>query len=56
VTNHLSSALCHLGNIAARTGRTLAFDPEKETIIGDDEAAKLLRRAYREHWATPKGA
>lgn len=55
VTNHLSSALCHLGNIAARTGRTLNFDPEKETFAGDDEAAKLLRRDYRDHWAAPKG-
>jgi predicted dehydrogenase len=54
--NHLSSSLCHLGNIATRTGRTLHFDPEHETIIGDDEAATLLRRDYREHWATPAGA
>jgi predicted dehydrogenase len=53
--HHLSASLCHLGNIAARTGRALAFDPVRETIPGDAEAAKLLRRDYREHWATPKG-
>lgn len=55
--NHLSSTLCHLGNIAARVGRTLRFDPAREQIVGDDEAAQLLRRTYREgHWAAPKGA
>lgn len=54
-TNHLSSSLCHLGNIAARTGRTLVFDGERETIVGDEEASRLLRRDYREHWAAPQG-
>jgi predicted dehydrogenase len=54
--HHRSSTLCHLGNIAARTGRTLAFDPATERITGDEESARLLRREYRDHWATPKGA
>jgi hypothetical protein len=55
--NHLSSTLCHLGNIATRVGRTLRFDPEREEIIGDEEASRLLRRTYREgHWAAPRGA
>jgi len=55
--NHLSSALCHLGNIVARTGRALKIDPAKEAVEGDEEAARLLRRTYREgHWAVPKGA
>jgi predicted dehydrogenase len=54
--NHYSSALCHLGNIAARVGRTLRFDPEKEAVLGDEEADRLVRRAYRPgHWAAPKG-
>lgn len=53
---HLSSALCHLGNIATRLGRTLKFDPAKEQILGDDEANQLLTREYRkEHWSVPKG-
>jgi predicted dehydrogenase len=53
---HLSAVLVHLGNIACRVGRTLNVDPAGETIAGDDEANKLVRRAYREgHWAVPKG-
>ncbi len=51
---HASSSLCHLGNIVARTGRTLKFDPATETIAGDAEAGTLLGRRYRQHWATPK--
>ncbi len=53
---HLSASLCHLGNIAVRVGRQLAFDPAAERILGDEEADRLVRRAYREgHWAVPKG-
>jgi predicted dehydrogenase len=52
---HFSAALCHLGNIATRVGRQLTVDPKAETIVNDPEAAGMLRRKYREHWATPKG-
>lgn len=54
LVGHLSTSLCHLGNIATRVGRALQFDPAKETIAGDDEADALLRREYRDHWARPK--
>jgi predicted dehydrogenase len=56
LTGHLSTALCHLGNIATRLGRSLNFDPQAEQIVGDDQANALVRREYREHWGTPKGA
>jgi predicted dehydrogenase len=56
LTGHLSSSLCHLGNIATRLGRSLSFDPAKEQILGDDEANRLVRREYRDHWGRPKGA
>ncbi len=54
---HLSSSLCHLANITVRLGRSLRFDPEKEVIVGDAEANKLISRRYREggHWGVPKG-
>jgi predicted dehydrogenase len=50
---HWASALAHLGNIVARTGRPFRFDPVTETIPDDDEAAALLKRTYRSHWSTP---
>ncbi|MBL9091265.1 MAG: Gfo/Idh/MocA family oxidoreductase [Planctomycetaceae bacterium] len=57
LTGHLSATLCHLANIAARTGRALQFDGAKEQIVGDEEANKLVGRTYRaDHWAVPKGA
>jgi predicted dehydrogenase len=54
--NHLTTSLCHLANIATRVGRVIHFDPRAEQILGDDEAARMLRRSYREgHWAVPRG-
>jgi predicted dehydrogenase len=55
LTGHLSTALCHLGNIATRLGRSLRFDPRNEQILVDTEANHMVRREYREHWGTPKG-
>lgn len=46
-----STALCHLGNIAYRTGRTVTFDPQARRVMGDDEAAALWSREYRPGWA-----
>jgi hypothetical protein len=51
---HLSTALCHLGNIATRLGRSLTFDPGNEQVIGDKEANSLVGREYRAHWGTPR--
>ena len=50
---HYSAALCHLGMIAHRVKRQLVFDPEKEQIVGDDEANALLKRKYREPYVIP---
>ena len=52
---HLAATLVHLANIAARVGRTLRFDPATEQIAGDADANRMLKRQYRDHWATPKG-
>jgi predicted dehydrogenase len=51
---HRSATVCHLGNIAIRTGRTIKWDPAKEEIVGDDEAAKMLSRTYRAPWKLPE--
>ncbi len=54
--NHLSTTLCHLGNIATRTQTALKFDPVAEKITNSEEASALVRREYRDgHWAVPAG-
>jgi predicted dehydrogenase len=50
---HMSTSLCHLANIAFRTGRKLTFDPAAETFPGDKEANALLTRKYREPYVLP---
>jgi predicted dehydrogenase len=51
---HLSSNMCLLGMMALKVGRTLQWDGEREKIIGDPEAGKLLRREYRSPWVYPE--
>ncbi|WP_372721704.1 Gfo/Idh/MocA family protein [Novipirellula sp.] len=52
---HISSASCILANNALALGRTLEFDPLTNTVVGDEEATKLLRRPYREPYQHPAG-
>jgi predicted dehydrogenase len=49
---HKSTTLCHLGNIAYRTGKTLKFDAKTETT-DSAEANKLLGREYRKGFELP---
>jgi predicted dehydrogenase len=50
---HKSTRLCHLGNIAYRTGRRLAFDASTETVRSDQGANALLGRTYRAPFVLP---
>lgn len=50
---HRSATVCHLGNIAGRLGRNIRWDPAKEQIVGDAEAAKMITRPYRKPWKLP---
>ncbi|HIE51298.1 MAG TPA: twin-arginine translocation signal domain-containing protein [Armatimonadetes bacterium] len=51
---HLSTLLCHLGNISYRLGgRKLVFDAQTETFLNDEEANRLLKRTYREPYVVP---
>ncbi len=52
-TGHISSALCHLGNIAYRVGREVTFFPEVASFANDREANLLLSRSYRSPWDLP---
>ena len=51
---HRSTMLAHLGNISCRVARPLKFDPRTETITGDAEASKLLRRECRKGYEIPE--
>ena len=45
-----SVLLCHLGNIAQRTGHTLNCDPTSGHIVGDAEAMSYWSREYEPGW------
>ena len=47
---HRTASLCHLGNLAMILRRKIRWDPVKEEIVGDAEAAKLLVRPLRAPW------
>lgn len=47
---HRTAALCHLGNIAMKLNRKIRFDPDKEQIVGDEEANAMLDRPLRQPW------
>jgi hypothetical protein len=50
---HLSTTLCHLGNISYRLGRSVKFDGATERFVGDEEADRLLGRTYRAPYLLP---
>jgi predicted dehydrogenase len=47
---HQVSTACHLANLSLRLGRKIRWDAEREEIIGDAEAARMLERPYRKPW------
>jgi predicted dehydrogenase len=50
---YISTASCILANLSMGLGRTLAWDPAKGRVIGDEEANRLLTRKYRGPWTHP---
>ncbi|MBI3208612.1 MAG: Gfo/Idh/MocA family oxidoreductase [Candidatus Solibacter usitatus] len=48
---HQITTACHLANMSLRLGgRSIRWDAEKEIIVGDAEAAAMMRRPYRAPW------
>ena len=47
---HKSVLLCHLGNIAQATGRTLHLDQTNGHILDDPEAMQMWSREYEPGW------
>jgi hypothetical protein len=50
---HLSTRLCHLGNIAHRTGSVVRFDAASEGIPDHPAAKTLLSREYSAKFPLP---
>jgi len=51
---YLSSATALLGMLSMKLGRSVLWDGEKDEIVGDPEASKMLERPYRGPWVYPK--
>ena len=52
-SGHRSTNMALLGMLSLKLGRSVQWDGEKEMIVGDPEANKLLSRKYREPWHYP---
>lgn len=50
---HISSSSCVLANMSMELGRSLIYDPETRTVLGDEEATRKLARPYRMPWKHP---
>ncbi|MDR3634393.1 MAG: Gfo/Idh/MocA family oxidoreductase [Isosphaeraceae bacterium] len=50
---HLSTNMSLLGMLALKLGRGIEWDAEKQRVVGDEAANKLLSRAYRRPWEYP---
>jgi len=50
---HRSISVGLLGEIAMTTGQKIQWDPEKEEIIGNERASRLLMRPMRAPWTLP---
>ncbi len=51
---HQATNLSLLGMLSYKLGRSIQWDGQREHIVGDEEANKLLRRPYRAPWVYPE--
>lgn len=51
---HRSTNVSLLGMISLKLGRSLRWDGEREVIVDDPEANRLMRRPYRSPWQYPE--
>jgi predicted dehydrogenase len=50
-TGHRTAIICNLGNMSLRLGgRAIHWDPDKEVVVGDKEAAAMCTKQYRAPW------
>ena len=51
---HYSTNAALLGMLSYKLGRSIQWDGQKEVVVGDAEANKLLSRQYRAPWEYPE--
>jgi len=51
---HYSTNMSLLGMLSYKLGRSIRWDGEKEVVVGDKDANRLLARKYRRPWKYPK--
>jgi len=51
---YISTASCILANNSMKLGRSFSWDAEKQMVVGDEEANRLLARPYRTPWVHPR--
>ncbi|MFT5527522.1 MAG: hypothetical protein ACI9HK_005504, partial [Pirellulaceae bacterium] len=49
-SHHRALSTCHLAGIAARLGREIRWDPEKESVVGDELAQSFIARERRQRF------
>jgi len=47
---HRTTTACHIANLSFRLGRKLRWDVDKEEMVNDAEANRMLVRPYRKPW------
>ncbi len=50
---HRTATICHLSGIAEKLGRPVRWDPNKEQIIGDPVASRMMSRPRRGPYTLP---
>lgn len=45
-----SDMVSNLADLCIRTGQPVRWDPKKETIVGNEEARKMIRKPMRDPW------
>jgi len=49
-SQHRTATACHLANIALRLNRTVRWNPDTESFVGDSDATAMTDRASRPIW------
>jgi len=44
---HRAATLCNLGNLSMLLGRTLVWDGDRQEVVGDEQANRLLDKPQR---------